>query len=291
MTSSKQMGVVEFGDALLSTGDLDPVYLALVEADLPPDRLKRLLVAYWCFYHLGVACFISSSTGAEFWDWMTRAAENKIESPAGGRWPRSAERRHFRGAQATSAVAELRARYPQPEAMVDYIVGPSPVDFPKHRDAADIMKRAKEHRGFGDWIAFKVADMVETVLKVDVSFVDAEIFMFSSPVEGARLVYETQMKCDCGEPPVWTASADQLGLVVAWLTEQLGEGRTAPPSHRRRLGIQEIETVLCKWKSHLSGSYPAPGKDIHELRHGLREWADFSIVASVLMAHVPKEVA
>jgi hypothetical protein len=42
----------------------------------------------------------------------------------------------------------------------------------------------------------------------------------------------------------------------------------APPRFERRINIQEIETILCKWKSHINGHYFV-GKDIQEIRHGL----------------------
>ena len=37
--------VYEFGDALLSTRDLDPVYCSLFEAQLPEPQLCRLLLS------------------------------------------------------------------------------------------------------------------------------------------------------------------------------------------------------------------------------------------------------
>jgi hypothetical protein len=37
--------IYEFGDTLLSTNDLDPVYVALAGADLPEPKLSRLLLS------------------------------------------------------------------------------------------------------------------------------------------------------------------------------------------------------------------------------------------------------
>jgi hypothetical protein len=38
----------------------------------------------------------------------------------------------------------------------------------------------------------------------------------------------------------------------------------------RVLAVQEYETILCKYKSHLSGHYPM-GKDTREILHVLRD--------------------
>ena len=47
--------------------------------------------------------------------------------------------------------------------------------------------------------------------------------------------------------------------------------RKAPPFHDRPVGVQEVETIFCKWKSHVKGHYPL-GKDTRELHHGLQGW-------------------
>src|SRR6185437_10528018 len=66
--------------------------------------------------------------------------------------------------------------------------------------------------------------------------------------------------------------------VVAHLARQFGD-LLAPPWRDRPVNIQEIETVLCKWKSHLHGRYPV-GKDTSEVKHGLYAWGKCSETAS-----------
>src|SRR5215831_11849746 len=106
---------LEFGLQLIDTGDLDPVYIALYRNGwLRYDQLQRLCVAYWCYYHLGVAAQISESAGKGFWG----AMEHGLLT-----CPRGTERRHFRGIKATQAVQALRDRFPQPEALVSYLAG------------------------------------------------------------------------------------------------------------------------------------------------------------------------
>jgi hypothetical protein len=69
---------------------------------------------------------------------------------------------------------------------------------------------------------------------------------------------------------------------VRLLTEAFA-GFSAPPRHDRPVGVQEVETCLCKYKSYVNGHYPI-GKDSRELRHALTGWGS---KADQLRAFVP----
>lgn len=274
----EKLKVRAFGQDLIESNDLDPIYVALVSSQLEPDTLKRWLVAYWCFYHAGVASYLSEFTGKDFWGKFLIAAENVIPSPINKRWERGHERRHFRAANAIKAHAYLSGRYERPEQMVDYIVGhDTPLTF------LAVTKRAKEHHGFGDWIAFKVADMIDRVLGIPVDFDNTAVFMFEQPVKSALLLIEM------GEiplPPNVESKADKLNYVADYLIEYFSD-LLAPPFLDRPVNIQEIETVLCKWKSHYTGSYPLRN-DIDEINRGIIEWAEVSPIAKTFMENMPK---
>jgi hypothetical protein len=108
------MDIFKFGDALIRSRDLDPVYCALYGAQLSEPELS-LLLAYLAFYHLGFAAWLSEHEGVNYWQAMLVAAKNETPSPLGGRWPRSSERRHFRGVKCVNAVNWLRRNYLAPE--------------------------------------------------------------------------------------------------------------------------------------------------------------------------------
>lgn len=246
-----------FGAQLIITEDLDPVYVAIWAAKLPHDQVCRLLFAYWCFYHLGVAAWMSEHEGQDFWRWMRIAGENKQQTPKWGRWPRMAERRHFRGAKCVAALDTL-SQVSKPEIWVESLL-----DGPLTDKA--VMSRIQSWPMFGPWIAFKAADMLERCLGAPVRF--------SSDI---GLVY--------AEP---RSALDMLGGDPAIRYEELikdfGAYR-APPAHNRFCGPQEVETVLCKWKSHMRGHYWV-GKDIHENHIALSGWGQ---TASKMLAVCPK---
>ncbi len=94
-------GIFTFGEALLRTNDLDPAYVAIHRANLPPDQQKRLVLAFCLFYSLGVAAKLSEYEGPAYWKQMLVAAAND------DRWPRGRERRHFLKDTCVKAVRKL----------------------------------------------------------------------------------------------------------------------------------------------------------------------------------------
>lgn len=245
----KTLGCYAFGRALVETGDLDPVYVLVWNApSLRHGLLRRWLLAYWCFYHVGTACKIADpSDGRAFWEKMAEAAGTKD-------YPRSAERRHFRGGQALRSVEYLKSR--GVDELFKDLLGAG-------RGAAEKMRAARGWLGFGEWVSFKIADMLERLAFCPVEF-DLETAMYSEPRKGAELLW----RAENGERPLPEEGAG--AWACARILEELS-GLTAPPRHERPLNLQEAETVLCKWKSHTRGRYHV-GEDVAACKKALG-WA------------------
>lgn len=262
MTSTTQratLSVVDFGRQLVETGDLDPIYIMLHGAKLPLTKLQQWLLAYWCFYHAGTASYcvdVAAVDGREasYWQAMRAAA-------ASSKWPRGSERRHFRADLAMKSVNWLES-----EGVESLFY-----DFDRAAyecrvlSVQDVMEHVELWVGFGPWIAFKVADMLERLGLVKVNFTDADAFLFKAPLEGAKLVVEHYA------PKQFKLVTTEAAWAFSYLRRNLA-GLKAPPRYERELNGQEFETILCKWKSHLAGHYPI-GKDIHEIREGLLRFA------------------
>lgn len=269
MSKAHNIGkLIEFGQQLLHTEDLDPVYVAVEKAGLEYKQVTRLLIAYWCFYHLGMAARLSEmDDGESFWCLMENAASNEVppstDDLPGERWPRGSERRHFRGPKCVAAVQWLAKRHPNnPEDLItELTTGFQPYML------ADVMDRAQAWPLFGPWISFKIADMLERVVGIKVLF----------PEDLALIYKEPRAALDLLTVPAIEAN-DQL----------LAHFRKfkAPPNYKRKCNIQEVETICCKWKSSLGGHYWI-GKDIHEIRKGLKGWG---ATADKLLKVMPPEV-
>jgi hypothetical protein len=255
------MTVEDFGRKLITSKDLDPVYVMLVRSGLPTGLLEKWCLAYWCFYNVGVASFMAEAPIEDFWDLMYEAADND-ESLRGFRWPRGTERRHFRGVQATNAITELMEHYPIPNEVFLEFQSLNLLTY------ASISRIAQGWRGFGPWISFKVVDMLDRVMFYDIDWSDCNLDFYTDPLKGGTAVVHA---LEYGSPDGWRPQFDELSLqgrqanlakAVDYLKDQFKDLK-APPSDDRPIDIPEIETVLCKWKSHLNGHYPM-GKDTKE---------------------------
>lgn len=288
---TKPRDIRAFGDALIQTQDLDPVYSAIWAARLDHRQLERLLLAYWCFYHLGFAAWVSEYEGDGFWQWMKIAAANEEgRGPrdlqgcvlSAERWPRGTERRHFRGTKCERAVYWFATRQggsdnetfnqSPPEHWVRHLCnGPQPLT------EKAVMEKVQKWPLCGPWIAFKAADMLERVYGAPIVF-DRNIgLMYSEPAAGLKLL--------CQEPALMAADRTPETVYNRLLT--YFSPRPAPPGHDRGCGPQEVETILCKWKSMLGGHYHV-GKDIREVRHGLAGWGE---TAERMLRTCPVEVS
>jgi hypothetical protein len=243
---------VEFGKTLIETCDLDPVYVAVHRAKMTQPEIARWMLAYSCLYHLAASVFLAQFKGKEFWDYLEVAAVNKNLE-----WPRGSERRHWRGHTSIECVNWLRQRYRLPEGAMYMWAMPNPDGT---RTCEKVLHNVKETPYYGPWIAFKVADLLERVAGVDVDFTEFELGVYSEPRKGAALL--------------WTGDAEakitdaELNQVVTQLQDEF-EKYQAPPRFDRPINVQEVETVLCKYKSYVGGHYSL-GKDTLEVAHGLQ---------------------
>lgn len=248
------MRIEEFGRALIETGDLDPVYIAIHGAKLSKPQLAKLLLSYWSFYHLGLAAWLSEQE-----DWgtsLTLAAANERPSPLGGRWPRGAERRHFRGKACVKAVQFLSEE--SSEARIASL----------GESFESITTKVETWPLFGPWISYKSADMLERCWGAKFEFPLDVCLLYDEPRKGLLMLNQEKPEQE--------------------LTRLLGVFKQykAPPANDRACNVQEVETILCKNRGFVHGTYWI-GKDIHEIRHGLEGWGD---TASALLRCSPKEV-
>lgn len=280
-----RLNIEAFGRQLIDSGDLDPIYIALVKCRhsgaYSEQQLFRWLLAYSCFYHAGVASYMSEVTGPEFWDRMMVAARNVTPTPFDSRWPRGHERRHFRAKIAEDSIRALEERYYVfPERFIEFCMG-----LEAETTFEEVSKRVQIHNGFGPWMGFKVADLIDRVVGVRVKFDNAAVFMFKDPEKAALLLWEQR------EGPKYPVNVRpkrevMLNAVTDYLIEVFSD-RAAPPLGDRAINIQEVETVLCKWKSHMNGHYPL-NNDIVEIDQGLAAWTAYSKAAGALFSNMPR---
>lgn len=251
---------VRFGGELIRTLDLDPVYVALKA--LPLGVRFRAVVAYSCLYHLGAAAYLAQWGGRDFWNQLYIAADNRDHS-----WPRGTERRHWRGEAARTAARWFGREYADGE--------PDTVIYRWYNGAENttfsaISREIRKAPSFGPWIAFKVADLMERTLHFKIDFSDCQLAMYDEPQRCVALITYGNQEARITESDINNV-VERLRVAI---TKQYPK---APPAFDRPINIQEIETVLCKYKSHVNGHYPI-GKDTREVIHALSEpqWGEYA---------------
>lgn len=227
------MRLEPFGEQLLITGDLDPVYF--VTALVPEAKLPQWLIAYWVFYDVGTAFNVIGRP--ESFKHSLLLSDTHHDR-------RGSERRHMRGSNFRKAVDSLDA----------YGCDKLFSDLCKCRSLHDVKVITKGLSGFGPWITFKMADMLERCVSIPIEFDLDALDFYASPREAAQMYAPTMTVLE----------------VVCELIERF-KGFVAPPKSDRAVGIQEVETILCKWGSHAHGYYSV-GKDTKEVYHALERY-------------------
>lgn len=253
---------VEWGRKLIITNDHDPLYVGLTKWDVKGSRLRRFMLAYWCCYSVGASWFISQQSGSRFWEMLLEAARNSEPLTKYGygfeRWPRAHERRHWRGQKCVDSVLWLRESYRHPEEAVVSL------ERARHLSA---MAELMDWPQFGPWIAFKAADMLERVLGVPVEFEDSILTMYKDPKEGAEMA----------APLLGVSNPQEVADLMCRAYEDMWAPGIAGWA-ARACNIQEVETVLCKWKSARKGHYFI-GKDTQDHRRELTAWGAQDLLA------------
>lgn len=252
-----KLNCFEFGSRLVKSKDLDPVYVLLTNIRWSEDRLRKWLLAYWCYYDVGTASWVADK-GDDFWRRMQDADKRK--------YPRGRERRHFRADNSETSLEYLQER--GLDWLYDYALQ-DVVD--NWVTAYEVIQRVRQWVGFGPWIAFKVADMLDACSFASVDFDVRSCSFYDTPQKGAEALRE-ELQTDVEDVTEWAVE-----LILDKLSD-LG-----CPHSDRELRTQEAETILCKWKSYLNGSYRI-GEDTEALRKSLAKFPDVPTVEALYTA-------
>lgn len=210
---------------MIKSGDLDPIYIMLDNADLEPAMLKRWLLGYWCFYDSSAACALATS--GNFYQEAVESYQH---------FGRGHERRHFRGAAGLKCIEQLR-NIGSPEQVVDGLMADT---------FAGVAEKVDKLHLFGPWITWKIADMFECLGLAPVDFTGCSLNIYSEPVKGAALILHGDQEAKI--------TPQEVNEVVCHVVDDIDE--LAPPRYRRKINVQEAETILCKYKAHINGFYP-----------------------------------
>lgn len=218
-----------FANHLFKYEDADPGYMLLKRAEVPYAQKLRYVLAWCTYYNPGLAALISRYEGAKFWDALL--AEYSTAK-------RASERRHFRGRAGLKAIADWRATYKRPEAMIEACYADTYMGVRKNMQGMTQM---------GDYFYWKLADIWDTVFDKPVDFTGCEKYMPKVPKQGAELIWDA-------DPAFQDEGAFNLEYCMADVTEYVSRIKY-PVKGGRKLALQEAETVCCVFKQHVVGDY------------------------------------
>lgn len=247
----------EWGKTLLDAREADPPYDMLVNAYragvLTDESLRRWLMGFWLFYHVGVAAFLAERPSNFFWaSALMIACKQPNEFVPDGKWPRGGYRRYFRGKAATDTLNYFAGGYRSPEQIVDSL-------YSGCKTFQGIEKRVKALPTYGYTMSFKIADMGERVLGLPITF-DNEMKFPDEPDKGEQITSEL------------------FGVDRATVRAKLLyaiKDCPIPGLDTRHPGVQEAETVACEYKHFLSGKFKI-GQDGPKLRSHLSGYGDLA---------------
>lgn len=210
----RRMDVFTFIERKLVIDDVEPMYSAIIRAELPKAVRQMVCIGEGLADHLGWASRMAADGPSKFWD----NALTFVRQPV-----RGGARRHFRTRVAEEAIGLLRATFPN---VREFFKSVPPVYAAANRFITSLPQ-------FGPFSAFKIADMAERTCGVPVDFSAVGMSGLSEfPRRGLKLAAEY-----LGEPEADVFSAL---LYRDWPL-------LAPPHRDRPMNVQEIETCLCNY--------------------------------------------
>lgn len=249
----RQTDIFSFIKRKLVIDDVEPMYTAIIRAKLPLRTRQQLCFAEGLADHLGLAAIMGEAK--DFWK-----AANEFNNQG----QRGGARRHFRNPVAKAALKVMEKRFPDLSVFFRNMPG----DFFEARRYITALPQ------FGDFSAYKIADMAERTCEVKVDFSRVGLKdMAKFPNRGAALAASYLGLTD---DAAGSAAVYQKLLATKW-------PMLAPPHRDRPLNAQELETMFCNY-GH--SKWHPPGYEAKELYKMLE---GYGVLAERLRSCLSKE--
>lgn len=230
------MGYFEFGKTMLGYSDHDFSHVAMANAAWTRQETDMVFLAYRFFMHIGTACWIADAGSVEgFWQRLEAEYDTL---------PRKIDRHQTRGVSGWRTINQVRAISDDPSKVLDFW-------YPDGATYTDVYPKIMAVHDWGKSNAWHNFDMAERTLPQRhlraVTLREAELYMYDYPWEVLATYVDENYQTSSAVAARMLAEFDRAGVVT-------------PPFGDRPISMQELETVLCRYRKYRKGGYVF-GKD------------------------------
>lgn len=250
------MTYLQFGDRMMRLSDHDFSHVVMANAPWTQEETERVFLAYRWFMHVGTACWLASVADIEqFWQRL----ESEYDT-----LPRKIDRHQTRGARGWQTINYARQISSEPSEILD-------VWYPTGSSFAYCYHELIKVPDWGPSNVWHGYDMAERVLRwrnlPGVTLKESEDYMYDYPWEVLREYTDE-------EYPKSVDVARRMLDEFAYLP--------APPFGDRSINMQELETILCRFRKYRKNRYEF-GKDKATVIKNLK-WRSSRLADSALSA-------
>ena len=244
----------EFSLVDLKYRNIDPIYEVISKSTMSAKDKKRFIISSLLNHDVEQSIILASEEDDKvYYDLLKKQyEEGKV---AKERKDVASRETNIKSRAFGTQIPLLRIRKPEEwvDAVIDKVV--------KTKSWGESMKVAKLIPTFGEYFAFKVSDMVESVFNIDsYKVIWDEGFKKSLP-KGALTGFETVLT---GKKLISRQTNEIRSdiILVEFFENELKyfNNFVCPHNENRMLGVGEIETFLCDFRKYKKGTFIHGGK-------------------------------
>lgn len=240
-------GFRRFSFKHIALGDVDPIYTMIRYADMTEQQKKRMMFSHLMVYDLKSSIPLCDCDDDVYYD----NVQKYFETAKVGKDRKDVASRETNPKSRSFGTQIPKMRQHTPEEWVDIALN----ETRSSKDWYKSLNASKHIPTFGEYFAFKLADMIETIFDIDGYSVSYDAGFIKSLPRGALTGYEMVRT---GSTHKFRSKEEirkckDMEKFYAMNLEFFSEYK-CPHKPIRNIGVQEIETLLCDYRKVCKGT-------------------------------------
>ena len=264
----------------IALGDVDPIYTMIRNADMTDNQKKRMMFSHLMVYDLKSSIPLCSIDDTDlYYDEVYKLfKEEKV-----GKDRKDVASRETNPKSRTFGTQIPKMRTKSPEEWVDIAIN----EVKQSLDWGKSIQASKEVPTFGEYFAFKLSDMIETIFEFDGYNVKYDSGFLKSMPRGALTGYEmvrTGSRHKFRDKEEIRKCVDMKSFYDVHL--EFFSSYACPHKPTRKIGVTEIETLLCDYRKMCKGTLKH-GDKVYKLKEALNKYPDLEVSNQLLVGAMP----